>query len=202
VQALWSSYCGISGVDVALKEPSGWRRALNIMAPVVDALTLFRAALPGLPDYKIGTVAQALGVRVDEATAHTALADCATTVSCIELARKKWLSSREGRTLPWHCDDELARWIRSSPAERKALYPTLTPTLETAYGAALGAVGLDRIVRVGKHKGLHVSSSPDAERSAQWVAGKWTTEHADSLDQPFLWRRWCDWLGEKEAKSW
>ena len=200
VEAIWSSVTA-NEPGYAKSNPGAWRQHLDIWAPVVDALSLFRAAVPGLEDYKIGTVAKALGVSVDEAKAHTALADCQTTLECIDLALKRWKATPEGRDLPWHRDDETARWLRAGHESRAQMQ--LAPTLENCFGPTLGAVGMDGIVRVGRGKGMHVSADPSSANSAAWIAGKWVKEAQATLDQPFDMATWKRWLkGQQEAKKW
>ena len=58
---------------------------LHIENPCCDTLPLARQCLK-LPDYKLGTIAKALGVEPENA--HRALADCETTYACFEKLRQ------------------------------------------------------------------------------------------------------------------
>lgn len=58
---------------------------LHIENPCCDTLPLARQCLD-LPDYKLGTIAEALGI--EQENAHRALADCETTYACFEKLRQ------------------------------------------------------------------------------------------------------------------
>ena len=180
VQALWSSYLGPRACSEPV--PKGWRQQLQIFAAVVDTLPLYWALLPDLADHKAGTVAAALGIRVDEATAHTAEADCRTSIATFQAARRAWAATPEGREMPWVNVGEIYRFHTSASPELALL--EMKPSLVSTYGAALGAVRMDMQSRVGKTKGK------PADRGAAWCALQWGKEEEEVLGQPWLNSPW------------